>query len=259
MKQFLLSILFIGTGILSAKAQSCTPGTNFGDSTYGVWCNCVDTYEGNPADTITNFPNGQVGVFYSEDMNFKVPAQVTPEIDPTFAGSPINYFTVTNVGGLPPGMDYACNIGSCTYNGGDNGCANLYGTPTTAGQYDIIIYVTGNITVELIPGFPVDVDQDIEFDGFRITIDQAAGIFELESPNFVLFPNPASESISLKGLEGKQIESVSVMTMSGTEAIQYSNVNQTDLTLDVNSLDNGMYFVNVNYEGGNDTIKFVKE
>jgi len=259
MKKLLLSLLFVGAGYMSAQAQSCTPGANFGDSTYGVWCNCIDTYEGPNPDTITNFPNGTIGVFYSEDMNFKVPDVVTPELDPNFAGSPINYFTVTNVVGLPPGLNYACNVGNCTYDGGVNGCANLYGTPTTSGQYDITIEVTGNITVELIPGFPVPVDQDISFDGYRITIDPALNIAELIAPNFVLFPNPASESITLKGLEDIQIESIQIMTMSGTEAKRFAEVKSTDFYMDINDLDNGIYFVHVNYEGGNDTIKFIKE
>lgn len=259
MKKLLLSFSLVALGAWSANAQSCTPGANFGDSTYGVWCDCIDTYEGNPVDTITNFPNGTVGVFYSEDMNFKVPAQVTPDIDPNYAGSPINYFTVTNVGGLPPGMNYGCNIGNCTYNGGDNGCANLYGTPTTAGQYDVIIYVTGNITVELIPGFPIDVDQDIEFDGYRVTIDPTAGIFELISPNFLVYPNPASEQLTLAGLEGLQIESVSVTSMSGQVVLNDPNVNSTDHSMNVQNLENGVYFVQVNYEGGSETLKFIKE
>ncbi|MDX2360881.1 MAG: T9SS type A sorting domain-containing protein [Crocinitomicaceae bacterium] len=259
MKKLLLSISFAVLGVMSAQAQSCTPGANFGDSTYGVWCDCYETIVA--PDTITNFPDGSVGVFYSEDMNFKVPAQVTADIDPTFAGAPINYFDVTGVGGLPAGLDYACNDAACHYLGGDNGCANIYGTPTTAGVYPVTIEVTGNISIELVPGsgIMIDVDQDIVFDGYQITINDDASLFELIAPNFIVYPNPAIDAVTLSGLDGVEIESVNIVNLSGATVASHENINNTDVNIDIRDLEEGIYFLQVHHNDGYEAVKFIKE
>jgi hypothetical protein len=56
MKKLILSSLFTIVYLVS-YAQSCTPGANFVDSTYGVW-----------PDTTQNFPQADPNVFYSTDL-----------------------------------------------------------------------------------------------------------------------------------------------------------------------------------------------
>ena len=256
MKKLLLFISITLLTAVSATAQ-CTPGANFADSTYGVWCNCTDVVEGQ--DTITYFPNGTVGVPYSQDMNFKVPEEVTPEISTIGVGSTINYFDVTGVTGLPPGLTYGCNTTSCHYLGGDNGCANLIGIPTTAGVYNIGIEVTGNIALEIIPGFPTNVDQDIVFDGYRIVIDAVAGVSEIISPNFLVYPNPAINTVNLIGMKGLDVQSINVMNTSGGSVRSMRNVNKESVSIDVNNLEEGIYFIHVETTTGIEVIRFVKK
>jgi len=255
MKKLLLFVSIAMLTTITASAQ-CTPGANFGDSTYGVWCDCTDVVEG--LDTITYFPNGTVGVPYSEDMNFKVPATVTPEIDPTFAGSPINYFDVTGVTGLPPGITYGCNTSSCHYLGGDNGCANLIGIPTTAGVYNIGIEVTGNITIT-VGGFPIPVDQDIVFDGYRIVIDAVAGVSEIITPNFLVYPNPAVDAVTLIGMNGVEVQSINVVNTSGAVVRSMHDVNNENVTIDVNNMEEGIYFIHVETASSKEVIRFMKK
>jgi hypothetical protein len=90
MKKLLLSTLFTMTYALS-WGQSCTPGANFVDSTYGIW-----------PDTTQNLPPALPNVAYSTDINFKVPSTVTAEIDPSgqFVGSVIQQFTIDALQGL---------------------------------------------------------------------------------------------------------------------------------------------------------------
>lgn len=255
MKKLLLFVSIAMLTTITASAQ-CTPGANFGDSTYGVWCDCTDVVEG--MDTITYFPNGTVGVPYSEDMNFKVPATVTPEIDPTFAGSPINYFDVTGVTGLPPGITYGCNTSSCHYLGGDNGCANLIGIPTTAGVYNIGIEVTGNITIT-VGGFPISVDQNIVFDGYRIVIDAVAGVSEIITPNFLVYPNPAVDAVTLIGMNGVEVQSINVVNTSGAVVRSIHDVNNENVTIDVNNMEEGIYFIHVETASSKEVIRFMKK
>jgi hypothetical protein len=85
MKKLLLS--FCGIAIsASAMSQSCSPLQSWADTVdYGAY-----------PDTIVNFPPAEQNSFYSTDLNFKVPNEVTPNLDPTgaFVGSPIESFVV---------------------------------------------------------------------------------------------------------------------------------------------------------------------
>lgn len=258
MKKLLLSFAAVCLTAAGANAQSCTPGANFADSTYGVWCNCTETVE-NMVDTITNFPDGLVGVFYSEDMNFKVPSTVTEELtggDPTLAfaiGMPIDGFVVDAVQGLPPGLDFACSTVDCSYNGGDNGCANLYGTPTTAGVYDVIIKVTGTINTGILG----TIDQPVDFDGYRITIG-TAGEISLEKDKFSVFPNPANNEVTINGLEDLNVSSLEIVNMAGATVKAYDNVNTPSFNMNIADLENGMYFIKINHDI-TELVKFIKK
>jgi hypothetical protein len=249
MKKLLL-VISIVSAAMSASAQSCTPGANYADSVYGVW-----------PDTVQNFPYAAVNVAYSTDLNFKVPAEVTAELDPTggtLVGTPIQGFVVDSVGGLPAGMSYGCNISSCEYAGGANGCANLYGTPTATGTYPVEIYITATVLITIIPGFPpTPLPQSTSFSGYRIVVGQAGTIDAIYEP-LNLKPNPANENVTLYGITpDMNISSVEVTNMEG-KVVRALNIVGNSLEINLNGLNNGVYFVVVNHAGGKETIKFIK-
>ena len=97
MKKLLLSFAAIGLLAWSFEAQSCIPGANFVDSTFGVW-----------PDTVQNLPPAVVNAFYSTDLNFKAPADAG-EVPGSPASGAIESFTVSSVAGLPSGVNYSCN------------------------------------------------------------------------------------------------------------------------------------------------------
>jgi Secretion system C-terminal sorting domain len=228
MKKLLLSFFATGLVALSIEAQSCTPGANFVDSTYGVW-----------PDTIQNFPPAAANVAYSTDLNFKVPATVTAELDASgqFVGSPIQSFTVTGVQGLPTGYNYACNIANCTYAGGANGCANVYGTTATTGTY------------------PTPVTQSVSFGGYKIIVGNAGLITSVIEPLNV-FPNPANGQIVVKGILANTL---TISNLNGQIIVSKSAQGLTQMTLDINSLQAGVYFINAIGEQGIETIRLIKD
>jgi hypothetical protein len=251
-KLLLFSFSFLAT--VSLHAQSCTPGADFADSTYGAW-----------PDTIQNFPPGSVGVPYSTDLNFKVPNTVTPEVagnNPTaqaFIGSTIQGFKVTGVTGLPQGFNYACNVDTCGYAGGANGCANLYGTPSATGTFPLTINVDAVVLIELIPGFPTPVTQSTTFDGYKLVIGTAGTSTKLIEP-FSVHPNPANTKITLNGLSDKlNISSISISNMEGKMIRTITSFSGETLDVNVSSFESGVYFINIAYESGSETIKFVKD
>ena len=249
MKKLLLIVTVIFTTISSLSAQTCTPGINYPGATW------ADTIYGAYPDTIQNLPPGVVGVAYSTDLTFKVPATVTPNLDPSgvLVGSVIQDFTVTGVTGLPAGFNYGCNISSCTFAGGSLGCANLYGTPTTAGIYPITIAVDAVI---IVFGFPAT--QGTTFDGYKVVIGTAGMIEAIINP-ITVHPNPANENITIDGLN-EQLK-VSSLVITNMEGKVIKNVDVTSATLEVNlnGLENGVYFVVVNHAAGTETMKFIKE
>lgn len=253
MKKFLLLSITLFSAV-TLKAQSCTPGANYADSSYGVW-----------PDTIQNFPLAASGVPYSTDLNFKVPSTVTAEVagnDPVaqgVIGSAIQDFTVTGVTGLPTGINYACNIASCTYLGGANGCANLYGTATATGTYPITIDVEATVLVELLPGFPTPLAVPTSFTGYKLIVGVAGTSVEMIEP-FSVHPNPANTKITLNGLNEKlNVSSITISNMEGKIIRKLSTTSGNSLDVDISTFYSGIYFINIAHETGVETVKFVKE
>ena len=175
MKKLILSAITIVVCVAGLNAQVCTPDPLYMDSVFGAW-----------PDTTTNFPPGSEGVFYSEVLDFKVPLLAT-DVDPTLPALDVDSFHVDDVVGLPPGLGYECGgNGSCTFLGGDQGCAVLSGTPTTAGSYDVTIETTGYGFLGVLIPVPYS------FEGYRIDID-AVGVMEITRLDFYVTqnsPNP---------------------------------------------------------------------
>jgi hypothetical protein len=243
MKKLLLSFAVATIAAMNVQAQSCTPNAQYADSTYGVW-----------PDTTTNFPPATQNVAYSTDLNFKVPAEVPASLDPTFAGAPIEGFVVTNVVGLPVGYDYACNVSSCEYPGGANGCANVFGTTATAGVYNVTIQITATVTVPILGG----VDQDVEFTGYKIVVGTAGTIEQVIAP-IVVSPNPANDEIKVEGISASMKASkVEITNIEGKVVASKEVSNSSDFSFDLAGMKAGIYFVNVTHASGVETVKFIK-
>lgn len=250
MKKLLLT-LAVAASSVAATAQNCTPNQ--------VWADTVSGGYGAYPDTITNFPTATVNTFYSTDLNFLVPAEVTANLDPTgiFVGNPINFFTVDDVVGLPAELAYACNVASCQYNGGDNGCANVYGTPVVPNViYDITIQITANVQT-LLGG----ISQGAEFTGYKIIVnDETASVpFEVIEP-LAVSPNPSSNKVTLSGVSPSlKASQITVTDITGKIVHSIEPGNYSNYTFDVSGLDVGIYVINVEHAYGFDSIKFIKE
>jgi hypothetical protein len=247
MKKLLLSALFATTYALS-WGQSCTPGVNFVDSTYGIW-----------PDTTQNLPPADPNVAYSTDINFKVPSTVTAEIDPSgqFVGSVIQQFTIDAVQGLPPGFDFACNISNCTYLGGANGCANLYGTTDSVAVFPVTVDITATVLVVLFPGLPpTPVTQTVSFDGYKIVVGSGGTIDQVINP-LSLQPNPATATIEVAGLFAGGSSVVTLRDLSG-KTIEVLQTNASSVTFDLSKLASGSYLIELTDLFGTQQQKFVK-
>lgn len=247
MKKILLTSLFTMTYLLS-WSQSCTPGANFVDSTYGIW-----------PDTTQNLPPALPNIPYSTDINFKVPSTVTAEIDQSgqFVGSVIQQFTVNAMQGLPPGFDFACNVANCTYLGGVNGCANIFGTTDSIDIFDVSVDITATVLVVLFPGLPpTPVTQSVSFDGYKIVVGSAGQIEQIINP-ISLAPNPASSVIEVSGLLSGSSSTVTLRDLAG-KVLEVIKTTTATTSFDLNALCSGTYFVEVSDTLRTQQQKFIK-
>ena len=238
MKKLLL--IFIGTAISASSFAQCTPGANYADSTFGAW-----------PDTTQNFPSATVDIAYVTDLNFKVPSDAG-DIDPAYAGYTIESFSVDSVTGMPGGFNYSCNIVNCEYNGGANGCAQIAGTCPTVGMNNIVIYITANVD----PGFGFTIPVPYSFSGYKIEVLPAAGVTMLQNTNVSIFPNPATDKLTVGGLEG--FKTLAIYSVGG-QKIQEMEISSVKEELNIQDLNSGIYFIHVSNEQGIYTQKFVKK
>jgi hypothetical protein len=247
MKKLLLFV-FASFGISNFSfSQNCSPNQAWADTTdYGVI-----------PDTIQNFPPAVQNQFYSSDLNFKVPTDATLASADAPAGSIIDEFTVNSVDGLPNGLSYVCNNSNCTYNGGANGCANVYGTPTETGVFPVTINITANVIIS--PLVPLPLPQDASFSGYKIVVGAAGIVEQLISP-ITVSPNPANDLIKIEGITSStKANSVSIVNVEGKVIANKELSNVSDVSFDLTGVKSGMYFVNVTHASGVETVKFIKE
>jgi hypothetical protein len=198
-------------------------------------------------------------VAYSTDINFKVPSTVTAEIDPSgqFVGSVIQQFTIDAIQGLPPGFDFACNISNCTYLGGANGCANLFGTTDSVAVFPITVDITATVLVVLFPGLPpTPVTQTVSFDGYKIVVGSGGTIDQVINP-LSLQPNPATATIEVAGLYAGSSSVVTLRDLSG-KTIEVLQTNASSVTFDLSKLASGSYLIELTDTFGTQQQKFVK-
>lgn len=110
-----------------------------------------------------------------------------------------------------------------------------------------------------VAGGPASVYARYFVDDFSVTLLSAQGINEAQSvySDIKIYPNPAANKLSFSSTTA--IESVSVTDMLGRQTISETKLDETN-SLDLSSLENGIYFVHLHKEGKViATRKFVKE
>ena len=239
-----LSILLSFFLASNAIAQ-CEPDFDFGTAEWGA---SPDASVGEQFDT------AYVDVPYFDVFHVLVPTDASA-IDPMFT-LPLDSVILVNVMLVDTvsldtltleevGLDIICNNqGSspnpCTLISGDQYCASLEGTPTTGGVFQMTLEVQAWVTV-----FGVGVAQPYVFSGYILDIvgeSSTNGIASGTSQNWLMYPNPVDEQLTLQGLNAQSI--VRVFNLAGQE-MNLSPIQQTGVvcTLSTSNWPEGIYFV----------------
>lgn len=249
MKKLLLFFAATIFTVATASAQ-CTPDPQY--TSPGVY-----------PDSATGFASAMVGVPYDQLITNVVPVDTTVLV----GGFPITLtfdsVVIVSMSGLPPGYTYSCYdaqntvspFDGCAFEGNTIGCVSVAGTssPGDEGTYNLNIAVEAYLEGGTTPAATYDIDY------YKIVVQPAAGVEEYANSSFTLFPNPTSESFTLKGLNGLDISSVSILNAEGKRLKSLSAVHSNSLNLNVEDLENGIYFVQVRYNDKMEVIRFVKQ
>lgn len=252
MKQLLLTTSLLLLFAVGANAQ-CTPDPQYTQS--GVY-----------PDSATGLAVGYAGLPYDELITIVVPLDTTIVVGPFNITLVFDSVVVSDWQGLPNGFTYSCydaqNVTSpmdqCAFEGNTTGCIAIHGDPTAAeiGSHQQIITTQAYST----PDSPLGEPTETVVDYYYIQImPNNVGIAGITTSKFAVYPNPAKDNITLNGLNGISVESITVVDMKGNIQASYGNVSEAYLEMPIAHLASGMYFVQVNYDGISETIKFVKE
>lgn len=169
-----------------------------------------------PADTIylSAAPDGEVGVFYEEDISFRLPKTTTP-VNATDPGTPpglnINKITIISLVNLPPGLSWEAN--QLEFNPGNetDGCVRFCGTPLQPGLYDVQVFVTAEVllvTQSTSFSFPLYIAPSSSVNaGFSMTNNSGCGSVTVEFENNV--PSGGAEGFSYLWDFGNGFQSLS--------------------------------------------------
>ena len=255
MKRILLLASITLFSIASASAQ-CTPDPQF--TTPGIY-----------PDSATGLSAGCVGDLYDQLITNVVPVDTCVQIVPppvpctTLAFDSV---VITSVTGLPNGFTYACNDAQntvsppdgCAFEGGTSGCVSITGTPAAGdeGIYPLLIVVEA-----YLGGAPTSIST-INVDWYSIEILAAGncntGLSVLEGDGLSLYPNPAENVLTLNGIN-PNTERISITSTNGQLMNTYTNITGSSMELNVQHLENGIYFIRIQSNETSEAIRFVKE
>ncbi|WP_372753487.1 T9SS type A sorting domain-containing protein [Mariniflexile sp.] len=160
---------------------------------------------------------------------------------PTYTG--IYYFNFKRVSGS---SYYAVYTGNCSNLNTITGLTSCYNSTEKTGE--LVADTTYLISVH------VSATSSAEFELF-VYPDSSLSIESESFESFKYYPNPVVNTLTVKAK--KTISNISVFNIVGQE-VQKVVPNDLDATLDMNQLNNGVYFVKVTIEGVQKSFKVMK-
>lgn len=208
-------------------------------------------------DSATGFSNACTGVSYSQIVTNVVPADTSILVFGIPVPTSIDSIVIDNVTGLPPGMSYACNPSGCSYLGGTSGCAAITGICNVDGVYPLVFNLSA-----YVGGLPLPNSYVVDY--YSITVSptgcSSAGIKENSVSAVKISPNPTSNNIVVEGLNSKKgMQAIQLMNTEGKLIDTYSVMGLDTITLQLENLNTGLYFIRLNSEEGTEVVKIIKE
>jgi len=154
MKKILyFTFVFLFTfAVIQLHAQNCEPNPIYADSTAGVYP--LPDPIGSPTSSLNA---GCVNSYYDQLFTAVVPDSIfNVEFNGTVIDLALYSVLVDSIGGLPPGVDYACEPPTCFFEQLMTGCVLFSGVPEEAGVFRPVVYTTTSVNIGVDLDLPVN-------------------------------------------------------------------------------------------------------
>jgi len=217
---------------------------------------------------LVGISDGQVNVPYSQtltlivledtslDVGFLLPTAVVTAMNlagiSTVMSVNVNHVTY-DITGLPTNLSYVCDISSCQYPSGVDGCMQISGTPIQSGTFPIDVNMTINIQIppitDPILGTTIFAGMAVDFPTFPgqqydLFIDGSSSLVNRGIEEIKIYPNPTSD-ISILEFEG--IKNIKIYDSLGRIIVTQKNVKST-LELSKEQLGTGLFIIEIGDE-----------
>ena len=217
---------------------------------------------------LVGISDGQVNVPYSQtltlivledtslDVGFLLPTAVVTAMNlagiSTVMSVDVNHVTY-DITGLPTNLSYVCDISSCQYPSGVDGCMQISGTPIQSGTFPIDVNMTINIQIppitDPILGTTIFAGMAVDFPTFPgqqydLFIDGSSSLVNRGIEEIKIYPNPTSD-ISILEFEG--IKNIKIYDSLGRIIVTQKNVKST-LELSKEQLGTGLFIIEIGDE-----------
>lgn len=268
-KIFTLFILLSTALTTQSQVASCTLDPTFvASNKKGIW-----------PDSVTNFISGTVGIPYLQNLTIKVPKDtVVNPLTMCFNRIEVSSPTVVANFNLPPGLNMlggtsvTLTSGTFKFPGNANTCAQISGTPTTAGTYSLQFKVQPYMTpaITSCPGSPNVSGGSSSYAApttlmyYKIIINPPAGVKEIVNKNaFSLsaFPNPTDGKTTIRFIvEDESPVNLCVKNILGqtiTETNTKSKIGSNQIELDCVNWESGLYFYTITYKNYKESKRLI--
>ena len=276
MRKTLLTLSILLTFSFIGKTQ-CTPNQIFTMSPVpGVYPPNIPI----PGIPLVGISDGQINVPYSQTLTLVVLEDTTMDIgflldmiDPTITPLMNNFgisttmtvdvnHVIFDISGLPNNLTYACDINSCQYPSGVNGCIAISGTPIQSGTFPLDVNMTINVQIPAItipvvgtviyPGSGQDIPS-FSAVAYDLLVSGSTVINEVGNYRSKAFPNPTSNQAILSLIV---LSDVVVYNILGKKVLIANNV-KGNLLLSKNDIGKGVFYISVQSKSKAETIKLI--
>ncbi len=135
----------------------------------------------------------------------------------------------------------------------DAGTFDAYLWNTGASSQTIDVTTTGDYIIEV-----TDANSCSNSDTIHVQFDDCTGINTIENNNLSIYPNPAQDYIVIAGNAKQFIENIQIFDITG-KSVKTVIASGAKQSVDISTLQNGVYFVKVNTSEDVKTIRMVKK
>jgi hypothetical protein len=199
----------------------------------------------------SSLPEANVGLAYSEVINFKIIKDTTIIVFGNPAAVTIDSATIVKVNGMPDGLTFQLNKPRKTYTPAETGCASISGIPTKGGTFKLQIILKVYAKIGSFGTTQADT-----IDNFVIVVKETADIPELANQTNLIYPNPlTADKLSINTNLVKPGSVISIYNYQG-QPISTSVFNSESLAFDYPK---GLYYISFSNGEKVSRIKLVKQ